>query len=131
MRGTSKREDPAAWMIKVTELELSPGQEGCRFETSFEKRSRNSQNPEWTRRWHFRTEHEGTVTIGWEEINFDGKVLYLIQDGLRTVKDLAEEMHSTKSTIHRALERLLEAKLIERRGSFRSATYEPRGSMNQ
>ena len=131
MRGTSKREDPAAWMIKVTEVELEPHEEGARFETSFDKRSRNTQNPEWTRRWHFKTEADGSVSVGCAEISFDDKVLHCVQDGLRGVTELAEELGAAESTVHRVLTRLEKAKLINRRGSGRSTTYEPRGFMKE
>ena len=130
MRGTSKREDPAAWSIKVTELDMEPGQKGARFETIFDKQTRNSQDREWTRRWHFKTENSGIISISCEEISLDGKVLRLLQDGLRTVKEIAEELGQAKSTIHRALNRLVKAKVAERRGGYRG-TYEPRGAMKE
>jgi putative DNA primase/helicase len=130
MRGSSKREDPASWMIKVAQANHGDHQDlGARFETSFEKPTRNSQIPEWNRTWHFKTEEDGTVSIGCEEINFDGKVLQVIQAGLRSAAEIAQELSVNKSTVCRAAQRLIDKKLISRRGRGNRVTYEPRNFM--
>jgi AAA domain-containing protein len=73
MRGTSKREDAAFWVIRVDEVKDREEQEkGARFETTFVKQ-RNSDSREWTREWTFRTEPGGEVSIGCKEISFDEK----------------------------------------------------------
>src|ERR1700730_331518 len=127
MRGTSKREDPAAWVIKIeSSYKANPTEDGAKFETKFEK-IRNTSTPEWIRIWHFKSESTGEVSIACQEIGFDGKVLQLIQDGLETNSEIANELNCTAGTVSKAAKRLEAAKLIE----IRKRRYYPRGFMNQ
>jgi hypothetical protein len=127
MRGTSKREDAAFWIIRVDEIK---GREECdrgaRFETTFVKQ-RNSDSREWTREWIIKTECDGQITIGCEEISFDGKVFQLIQAGLTSATEIADELGVVKSTISKAAKRLEDKKLIELNGR----QYRPRGFVKE
>jgi hypothetical protein len=126
MRGTSRREDHAFWVIKVEEVEnRDPNEDGARFQSTFEKQ-RNSSSQEWTKEWTFNTEIDGTVTIGCTEISFDEKVLQLIQGGVVTATHIAEELKCSKATVSRSAQRLIDKKLIEMSGR----NYRPRGVMN-
>jgi AAA domain len=130
MRGTTKREDSAAWVIKVTENNKNePSESIARFETSFEKRPRGSTVFEWNRGWVFKTEVPGDVSIGCEEVSFDGKVLQLIQAGLTSPTDISLELNCAKSTVCKAAKRLENQNLIEKKGGNRFTKYEPRGFM--
>jgi predicted ArsR family transcriptional regulator len=125
MRGTSKREDAAFWVIKVDAIQdhAAPDESGAKFETTFTKQ-RNSDSPEWTRKWTFRTDADGTISIGCTEFSFDEKVLQLIQSGLISATEIADELGQHKSNVSRAATRLMEKKLIEKNGRG----YRPRGS---
>ncbi|MGA8655945.1 MAG: AAA family ATPase [Chthoniobacterales bacterium] len=130
MRGTSKREDAAFWVIAIKELaDHSPQQEGARFETTFTKQ-RNSDSPESSRQWILKTETDGTVSCGCVELSFDEKVLASIQAGLHTNSEIAEELKVAKSTVSKAATRLERDKFIERRGNGNRTRYEPRGFMH-
>jgi len=125
MRGTTRREDAAFWVIQVDEEKNRQEHEkGACFETIFTKQ-RNSDSREWTRRWTFKTEPDGQISIGCEEVSFDDKVLRLIQDGLSSASDIATELGVNKSTASRAAHRLVQANLVEINGK----AYRPRGSM--
>jgi hypothetical protein len=64
MRGTTKREDPAAWMIRLEPTEaIDPAEPGAKFEMSFQK-IRTTPKLEWIRLWHFKTEANGQVSTG-------------------------------------------------------------------
>jgi hypothetical protein len=126
MRGTTKREDPAAWVIKLEATEgIDPSETGAKFEMAFTK-LRTTSSPEWMRIWHFKTEADGQVSIGCQEVSFEGKVLQLIQDGLETATEIAGEMSCALSTISKVAKRLEAKKLIE----IRNRRYYPRGFMN-
>jgi hypothetical protein len=127
MRGTSRREDSAFWVIKVDEVK-DPGNEdkGARFETIFTKQ-RNSATREWTREWTFKTEEDGQILIGCGEISFDEKVLQLIQAGISSASDIAEELGVAKSTVCKAATRLQQKKLIEKQ----NRGYRPLGVMGE
>jgi DNA-binding transcriptional ArsR family regulator len=125
MRGTSKREDAAFLVIKVDAIQdhAAPDESGAKFETTFTKQ-RNSDSPEWTRKWTFRTDADGTISIGCTEFSFDEKVLQLIQSGLISATEIADELGQHKSNVSRAATRLMEKKLIEKNGRG----YRPRSS---
>jgi hypothetical protein len=131
MRGTSKREDSAFWIIRVDEVKGRPSHErGAKFQTIFTKQ-RNNSSMEWMREWTFQTEESGEVAFGCTELSFDGKVLQLIQDGLSSATDIAQELGCAKSTVCKAANRLEKQKLIEKRGGNRFTKYEPRGAMKK
>src|SRR4029077_11680906 len=92
MRGTTRREDAAFWVIRVDEIkDREQDEQGARFETTFVKQ-RNSDSREFSREWTFKTEADDEISIGCEEISFDGKVLQVIQDGLTSATEIAEEL---------------------------------------
>jgi hypothetical protein len=127
MRGTSRREDAAFWVIRVDEVQdRQENEKGARFQTSSTKQ-RNSDTREWTREWTFQTEPDGQISIGCTEISFDEKVLQLIQDGLTSATEVADELGVAKSTVSKAAKRLEDKKLIEKSGR----QYRPRSFMNQ
>jgi hypothetical protein len=127
MRGTSRREDDAFWVISVKEItDREPGTRGARFETEFTK-WRNLDCPPLTRRWSFVTESDGTVTYKCDEMSFDEKVLTAIVEGEQTATKIAERLKADKGNVSRAAARLEERKLIEKRGNGNRTTYEPRG----
>jgi DNA-binding transcriptional ArsR family regulator len=123
MRGTTRREDAAFWVIQVDELKNRQENEtGASFHTVFTKQ-RNSDSREWAREWTFKTAPDGQISIGCNEISFDAKVLGLIEDGLSSATDIATELGVHKSTVCRAAQRLVDANLIE----LNRKAYRPRG----
>jgi DNA-binding transcriptional ArsR family regulator len=125
MRGTTRREDAAFWVIQVEEVkDRQEHEKGACFQTIFTKQ-RNSDSREWTREWTFKTEGDGQISISCKEISFDDKVLQLIQDGLTSATDIAKELGKNKSTVSRAAQRLVKANLVEVNGKV----YRPRGFM--
>jgi hypothetical protein len=125
MRGTTRREDAAFWVIQVDEVkDRQEHEKGAQFHTVFTKQ-RNSDSREWTREWTFKTEPDGQISIGCEEVSFDEKVFRLIQDGLSSATDIATELGANKSTVSRAAHRLVQANLVEINGK----AYRPRGLM--
>ncbi len=113
MRGTTKREDPAAWVIKIQAVEgRDQAEEGAKFETSFTK-IRNTPRPEWIRIWHFKTEVNGEITVGCDEISTEGKILQLVKDGLETTSEIAAELNCALSIVSKFAKRLETKKLIE------------------
>jgi AAA domain len=113
MRGTTKREDSAAWVIKVKEVTEDPLPSSAKFETSFTKRARGTTTVEWDRQWTYKTENDGSVSIQCEEISFEGKVLQLIQNGLETPTQISDELGCSVSQASKTAKRLEAKKLIE------------------
>jgi len=127
MRGASRREDAAFWVIKVEEIKNRSRDEiGARFGTEFEKH-RNHSSPEWGREWSFLMEG-GHLTIGCKELSFDEKVLRKIQDGLTGATDIAQELGCSKSNVSKSAKRLHSEGLIDIRGR---GQYYPKGFMKE
>ncbi len=127
MRGASRREDAAFWVIKVEEIKnRSRDEVGARFGTEFEK-NRNHCSSEWGREWSFLMV-DGILTIGCKELSFDAQVLRKIQDGLTSATDIVQEMGVAKSTISKSAKRLKSEGLIDIHGR---GQYYPKGFMKE
>jgi RecA-family ATPase len=123
MRGTYRKEDAAFWVIKVEPVNTYDVHErGARFTTTFTKQ-RNNQDREWIKEWSFKT--EGTeVVIGCKNIDFELQVLTIIEAGLSSATDIAEELHCNKSTVSKAAKKLRAKGKIRIEGAGRNSRYE-------
>lgn len=130
MRGTSRREDAAFWVIRIEEKDRQETERGVVFESVFVKQ-RNSDTKEWTRKWTFQTGTDGTISIGCQEISFDEKVFQIIEAGVGSASEIADELGVAKSTVSKAAKRLERQRSINIRGNSRSTRYEPRGALNE
>jgi len=63
MRGTTKREDSAAWVIKVAESHDDPENATAKFTSSFEKKPRLISEAEWIRSWTFKSQSNATGNV--------------------------------------------------------------------
>jgi hypothetical protein len=116
MRGSSKREDSAAWIIKVESVAGRDGDaNGAHFTTTFTKQ-RSGEHPEAMREWTFKTNGDGEVEIGCIEKGFDEQVYELIKLGISSATDIATELGSNKATVSRAAKRMLDRHLIAKSG---------------
>jgi putative DNA primase/helicase len=115
IRGTTKREDAAAWVISLTDAkERSEDKEGSRFVSYFSKQSRNCMNtPAYE--WHTVLK-DGEVTVGWKHAHGADLVLQCIRDGVSECTMIAGEMGVSPATICRMAKKLQDDGLIEVRG---------------
>jgi hypothetical protein len=119
MRGTSKREDQAFWVMKVTKTEMPDGEAGTRFRTHFTK-NRNALDVdcppiEWTLR-----PSEAGLAVTAHPVTNEFSVLNLIAAGVTSASDLGEELNLTKGRISQIASTLRQRGLIE----VRSRQYE-------
>ena len=92
MRGTSKREDAAFWCVKLTDGKGDGSEVGAHFIASFDK-NRNSTADECTPLlWHFRPQPDGSVKPEWKPMTPTQILVDLVNNGLTTCKELAEDM---------------------------------------
>lgn len=125
MRGSSKREDSAAWIIKVENLIGQDGDsEGAHFSTVFTKQ-RSGEHPEMQREWTFKTGQEGEIQIRCAQKFFDEQVRELIKIGINTATDIAQELGVSKFKVSRAAHRMLERKLIRKKGRSYECVFLP------
>ena len=108
IRGTSKREDAAFWILRLDDAGEPDGGHGARFITRFAKNRNASQDPP-PLDWSFKPDGEKTL-ITYREADSLEIMRQWISDGLNTCGELAEEMGISKGTISKM------AKKAERAG---------------
>jgi hypothetical protein len=105
MRGTSKREDAAFWSIKLSEAKGEHSGEGASFVATFDK-NRNATNEETpSLLWHFEPKPDGSVIPRWTTLTTIQIFIALVEDGLDSCGDIAQEMGITKGTVSKLAKR--------------------------
>jgi hypothetical protein len=116
MRGSSKREDSAAWIIKVEAVsDHGDDSEGAHFSSVFTKQ-RSGDHPESMREWKFKTDSDGIVQIACQGKGFDERVYELIKLGINTCGDIAQELGVSKFIVSRSAKRMMIRKLVRKKG---------------
>jgi putative DNA primase/helicase len=112
IRGTSKREDAAFWILRLDEVSGGDaGGVGARFMTRFSK-NRNAAGDPPPHEWHFEPD-KGKVRITHKEADSMGIFLQWIRDGLETCGEIADEMGLSKGQVSKL------AKRAEKAGSLK------------
>jgi hypothetical protein len=106
MRGTSRREDAAFWMLRLDELG-GDKKEGARFITRFDKQ-RNSPRALDAVEWHFTTQPEGMVQVVHRPADSMEVFRQWIVDGLTSAEDIAREMGVSKGTVSKWAKRAMD-----------------------
>src|SRR5438270_9428705 len=114
MRGTSKREDAAFWIIRVDEASGSDTDNGARFVTRFVK-NRNSANDPLTLEWNIRPDGERVLVTYRHADNLD-VFRQWIEDGLETCSDIAQEMGLSKGQVSKLAKKAENAGWLRKRG---------------
>ncbi len=100
MRGTSKREDPAFWVLRLDAVdgEKEGADRQARFTSRFTK-ERNSGKSQAPIEWTFQTGPDGLTRIGHKEADKLAIFRQWIESGLNTASDIATEMGVSKGTV--------------------------------
>lgn len=105
MRGTSKREDAANWSIKLSEAKGEHNREGASFVATFDK-NRNATGEETpSLLWHFERKPDGSVIPTWTTLTPMQIFTGLVNDGLDSCGDIAQEMGISKGTVSKLAKR--------------------------
>jgi len=113
MRGTSRREDAAFWMIRLDEVNRADAQQrGARFISRFVKQPRNAAEDPGAFDWQFSPEGDGGVQVTYKRADSEEIMRQLIEDGLGSATDLANEMGISKGQVSKMAKRLQERGLI-------------------
>jgi putative DNA primase/helicase len=106
MRGASRREDPAFWIVRLDDSkERTSTEEGARFVSTFTK-SRNSRHWPSPMDWHVTEDENETFLINHEAAGTDELVYQCIRDGLDRCSDIASELDISKGTVSKAANKL-------------------------
>ena len=114
MRGTSRREDHAFWIIRLDEIEKE-GRDGARFLSRFTK-DRNSQSEQPATQWSFTTAPDGRVEVTTAAASTMDVFRQWIVDGLTSAEDIAREMGVSKGTVSKMAKRAMDAGWLEKKG---------------
>lgn len=107
MRGASRREDPAFWIIRLDDSrQRTATTEGARFRVIFTKQ-RNARKWPAPSDWHVTTNESGELTVEIEPADNDALVIQCIRDGLDTCGDIAGELDLSKGTVSKIASRLV------------------------
>lgn len=114
MRGTSRREDAAFWVIRLDEIE-DEHRNGARFLSRFTK-DRNSTCEQPAIEWRFNTSDCGNVEITTRPASSMDVFRQWIEDGLTGADDIAREMHVTKGAVSKWAKKGIEAGWLIKNG---------------
>lgn len=103
MRGTSKREGPATFILSLTAPSQGDEVKGAQFISTFLKNRegdpRNAQNEEGPWLWHFDPTGDDRVQVAHNRMDQFDRFIALVNDGLTSCRDIAEEMGLSKGRI--------------------------------
>ncbi|MDF1785962.1 MAG: AAA family ATPase [Verrucomicrobiales bacterium] len=116
MRGTSKREDMAAWILSLTS-DSDAADEGAKFVSHFSKRPRVLADNLYDYSWQYTTDEETKkVSIYWEKAQSSDRFRALITAGVSRNNELAEELGVTAGTVSKLAKRGVDAGWLKVKG---------------
>jgi hypothetical protein len=126
MRGTSRREDAANWVIKVSpNFKFAKISEGTAFTTMFTKNREDNGKQEGSMDWTFITEG-GKTKVNWNPTDLETRVYDLIRnDGMELCSDIAEELGVSKMEVSRCAKKLMDKGYIKKEGRGYVLSYDP------
>jgi hypothetical protein len=101
IRGTSRREDAAFWIINLSELrDAGEPQQGARFIAKFVK-CRNATEAECPPlEWRFaKSQNDPKVRITWKKLSVYSQFQQCLEQGLTGASDIAKEMGVSKGQV--------------------------------
>jgi hypothetical protein len=113
MRGTSRREDAAFWVIRLDEVNHEE-REGATFIPRFTK-DRNSYREQAALEWKF-TSVNGSVEVATQAASSLDVFRQWLEDGLTSAEDIAREMHVTKGTVSKLARKAMDQGWLKKNG---------------
>lgn len=114
MRGTSRREDSAFWVIRLEPSSNGDG-EGAQFHSRFTK-NRNQPSVLTEVDWQFVTQPNGSVSVH-AEISSDLFIFrQWVENGLTGAEDIAREMGLSKGTVSKMARRAMDEGWLRKEG---------------
>lgn len=123
MRGASRREDAAFWVIKLDDSkERTNTEDGARFVSKFTK-SRNSGKWPTNKDWHITVNDDGNFNVDCEQADNETLVYSLIKDGVDKCSDIADSLNLGKGTVSKIATRLEKSGKINKKGGGNAVSY--------
>jgi hypothetical protein len=116
MRGTSRREDAADWVIKVSpNFKFAKIDKGTAFTTTFTKNREDNGEHEESMDWTFVTEG-GKMEVNHRPTDLETLVYELIKSGIEFNADIADELGVSKGLVSIYAKRLINDNFIKKEG---------------
>jgi putative DNA primase/helicase len=115
LRGTSRREDDAYWIMRLEQPQAEGEARGAHFVTRFTK-NRNAPSELLPLEWTIEPEIDGTVRVRTVETSIDDVIVQWVRDGISTASDIAAEMGVSKGTVRRHAGQLIKAGRLQKKG---------------
>jgi hypothetical protein len=124
MRGTSRREDAADWVIKVSpNFKFAKIDKGTAFTTTFTKNREDNGDHEESMDWTFVTE-DGKTNVNWKQTDLETRVYELIKSGVESNADIAQELDITTGTVSKCAKKLINDNFIKKEGQRYVVSYD-------
>jgi hypothetical protein len=124
MRGTSRREDAADWVIKVSpNFKFAKISKGTAFTTTFTKNREDNGEHEESMDWTFVTE-DGKTNVNWKLTDLETLIYELIKSGIDLNADIAEELGISKALVSRHAKKLINDNFIKKEGQRYVVSYD-------
>jgi hypothetical protein len=120
MRGTTKREDPVDWTLRLDNCKEDYSEAGTHFISRFKKyRGKIALDYEW----RFEPSVNGKVTVTFKEASRGDLILQWVANGLTSCDDIAKELGVTKGTVSKLAQKLIaEGKLTKSGRNYKLPT---------
>ena len=118
MRGTSRREDAAFWIIQLAAAQdVSEVQTGAKFVARFVK-NRNSTEAECPPlEWRFeKRDGDARAHVSWKKLSTPDIFRQCLEDGLTTATDISEEMGISKGQVSKMAMKAIQAGWLTKDG---------------
>jgi len=127
MRGTSKREDAAFWVIALEDAKRhTDDKSGARFKSRFTKPSRNTPDEIPPCEWCIRTDHNsGEVHVTQAPARSGDQFRRLITEGVVDCGQLADELGVSPATVSRMAHKAIREGWLKKKGKEYALTEEP------
>ena len=124
MRGTSRREDAAFWIINLAEArDVGETQTGARFVTRFVKNRNATEADCPPLEWHFElTAGETLARVSWKKMSTNQLFRQWIEDGLTSATEIAEEMGISKGQVSKLAKKAILAGWLKKNGKYYELT---------
>ncbi len=117
MRGTSRREDAAFWVLQLSEAQDdAQAAPGARFISRFIKNRNATEESCPPLQWHFGKKADGTAGVSWKKLSPVDVFRQWIEDGLTSATDIAAEMCISKGQVSKLAKRGIEAGWLKKEG---------------
>ena len=129
MRGTSRREDAAFWVVSLTGEGAT--ESGARFTSAFTKRSRNTPHAVPAMTWHYTTADDGRVNVSCQPADPLETLRRLVGEGVGQCSELAEEMGVSKAKVSKLAKLGMKAGWLTKRGRDYALTAEAEENLEE